>query len=106
MAKVIEDTPRRLVIRSGSTTLTLDKDAGKAIMQRKLIFWSLKPAELPLADVKETAIDAAIDRASGIEVCNTVLVSSAGAGWALPAADRKDAEATAAAIRSFLGLKG
>ena len=43
-------------------------------------------------------------RASGVEVCNTMLVMRTGAAWALPAADKKDAEATATAMRGVLGL--
>ena len=104
MAKVIDSAPHRLVLQSGSTTLTLDKDANKATMQRKLWFWALKPIEAPLTDVTEIAVDAGVDRASGIEVCNTMLVTRAGAAWALPAADKKDAEATAVTMRNFLGL--
>jgi hypothetical protein len=34
-----------------------------------------------------------------------VLVTRAGAAWALPATDRKEAETTAAAMREFLGLQ-
>ena len=105
MAKIIENVPQRMVLQSGSTTLTLDKDAGKATMQRKLLFWSLKPIEAPLSEVAEIAVDAGVDRASGIEVCNTMLVTRAGAAWALPAADKKDAETTASALRDFLGLR-
>jgi hypothetical protein len=102
---VIEATSQRLVLRSGSTTLTLDKQAGKATMQRKFLLWGLKPAELPLSEVADVTVDAAVDRASGVDVCNTMLVSRAGAAWALPAADKKDADKTAAAMREFLGLK-
>lgn len=69
------------------------------------MFWSLKPLEMALADVSEIALDAGLDRASGIEICNTMLVSRAGAAWALSAADKKDAQATGAAIRDFFGLK-
>jgi hypothetical protein len=105
MAKIVESVPQRMVLQSGSTKLTLDKDAGKATMQRKLLFWSLKPIETPLAEVAEIAIDAGLDRASGVEICNTMLVTRAGAAWALPADDRKDAETTAAAMREFLGLR-
>jgi hypothetical protein len=105
MAKTIESTPQRMVLQSGSTTLTLDKDANKAVMQRKLLFWSLKPIEQPLTDVAEIAVDAGVDRASGVDVCNTMLISRAGAAWALPAADKKDAETTAVAVRNFLGLR-
>ncbi len=104
MAKIVESTPQRMVLQSGSTTLTLDKTAGKATMQRKLLFWNLKPMETPLAEVANFEVDAGVDRASGIEVCNTMLVTRAGAAWALPAADKKDAEATAVAMRGFLGL--
>jgi hypothetical protein len=102
---ITENTPQLLVLKSGSTTLTLDKGAGKATMQRKLLFWALKPLEMPLSEVAEIAIDAGVDRASGIEVCNTMLVSRAGVGWAMPAADKKDAEKTSAALREFLGLE-
>jgi hypothetical protein len=104
MAKIIESTPQRVVAQSGSTTLTLDKTAGKATLQRKLLFWKLKPLELPLAEVAEFSVDVGVDRASGVEICNTMLVTRSGAAWALPADDRKDAEATAAAMRAFLGL--
>jgi hypothetical protein len=105
MAKIVERTPERMVLQSGSTTLIFDKDAGKATMQRKLWFWSLKPMEAPLGEVASVEVDAGVDRASGIDVCNTMLVTRAGAAWALPAADKKVAEATAVAIRDFLGLK-
>jgi hypothetical protein len=106
MAKIIESTPQRMTLQSGSTMLVLDKGAGKATMQRKLWFWSLKPMEAPLGEVASIEIDAGVDRASGIDVCNTMLVTTAGSAWALPAADKKDAEATAVAIRDFLGIKG
>jgi hypothetical protein len=106
MAKITESTPQRMVLQSGSTTLSLDKATSKAILRRKMLFWSLKPAEASLADVTEVTIDTGVDRASGIEVCNTMLVIRGGTGWALSAADRKDAEVTAVAIRGFLGLAG
>lgn len=89
---VTENTPRQLVLKSGSTTLTLDKDAGKATLQRKLLIWRLKPIEAPLSDVSEVTVDTAVDRASGVEVCHTMLVRRTGEAWALPAADKKDAE--------------
>jgi hypothetical protein len=104
MAKITEQTTQRLVLQQGSTTLILDKDANTATMNRKFWFWSLKPQQLPLSEISGTEVDAGVDRASGIEVCNTMLVTRGGAAWALPAADKKDAEATAAAINSFLGF--
>jgi hypothetical protein len=103
---IIEQTPQRLVLKSGSTTLTLDKDAAKATLQRKVLFVALKPVEQPLADITEVTLDAAVDRASGVEVCHTMLVNRAGEGWALAAADKADATRTIAAVRAFLGLAG
>jgi hypothetical protein len=105
MAKITERGPQRMILQSGSTTLILDKDAGRATMQRKLWFWSLRPMEVQLAEVASIEVDAGVDRASGVDVCNTMIITRAGAAWALPASDRKDAEATATAIGDFLGLK-
>jgi hypothetical protein len=101
---VTENAPRQLVLKSGSTTLTLDKDAGKATLQRKFVLWNLKPAETPLSEVDRVTIDAAVDRASGVEVFHTMLVMRTGKGWSLPAANAQDAQTKAAAIRAFLGL--
>jgi ubiquinone/menaquinone biosynthesis C-methylase UbiE len=99
---IAESTSRRLVLKSGSTTLTLDKGAGKASMQRKLLMWQLKPAEAALSDISDVSIDAAVDRASGVEVYHIMLVHCTGEGWAFPAPDKKGAELDAAAIRDFL----
>ena len=49
----------------------LDKDAGKVSLQRKVLFWRLKPVEAPLSDVSDIKVDTAVDRASGVEVCHT-----------------------------------
>lgn len=99
---ISESTPSRLVLKAGPTTLTLDKNAGKASMQRKLLIWKLKPVEAALSDIADVTIDTAVDRASGVEICHTMLVHRTGEGWALPAADKKGAELDAAAIREFL----
>ena len=101
---VTERTPQRLVLKSGSTTLTLSKEAGKATMQRKLLFWNLKPSEAPLSDIVDVTVDTAVDRASGVDVCSTMLVMRTGVGWAFPCSDKKDAQANADAIREFIGL--
>ena len=53
----IERAPQRLVLRSASTTLTLDKDQGRALMERKLLFWARKPIEHPLSDVTQVNND-------------------------------------------------
>lgn len=100
----IECTPQRLVLQSGATKLTLDKEAGKVSMQRKVLFWNRAPMEKTLDDIADATVDTAVDRSSGVEVCNTMLISRAGEGWALPANDKKDAEATARQIKEFLGL--
>jgi hypothetical protein len=101
---ISERTPQKLVMRSGSTTLTLSKEAGTATLQRKLLFWTLKPSQAPLSDITEVNVEAAVDRASGVEVCSTMLIMRTGAGWAFPCSDKKDAQGIADAIRDFLGL--
>ena len=101
---ILESSPTRLTIRSGSTTLTLDKASGKITRQRRLLFWQQKPPEKPLSDVASVSIDSGVDRASGVDVCHTMVVFKAGDAWALPAADKNEAQANAAAIRELLGL--
>ena len=99
---IVELTPQRLVARSGSTTLTLSKEGGRAVMQRKFLFWKLRPAETPLSDIVDVTVHAGVDRASGVELCKTILVLRTGAAWPVPCSDKKDAQATADAIRDFL----
>jgi hypothetical protein len=101
---VTESTPRRLMLTSGSTSLTLDKDASKATLQRKLLFWKLKSIETPLSEIVEVTIDKMVDRASSVDY-STTLVTRGGAGWSLAANSKADAEKNASALREFLGLK-
>mgnify|MGYP001167472579 CR=1 FL=1 len=101
----IERTPQKMVLKSGSTTLILDKEAGKATRERKVLLWKRKPMESSLSDIAEVKVDAATDAMSGAEVCSTRLVMRDGVGWALPAADKNDATATTAAVCDFLGLR-
>ena len=101
---IVELTPQRLVARTGSTTLTLSKEGGRAVMQRKFLFWKLRPAEKPLSDIVDVTVHAGVDRASGVEVCKTILVLRTGAAWSLPCSDKNDAQATADAIRDFLAI--
>jgi hypothetical protein len=65
---IIERTPQRLVLNSGSTTLTLSKEADRTTLQRKILFWNLKPAEAPLSDVTDVTIEAATLRNSKVEI--------------------------------------
>jgi hypothetical protein len=102
---VTENMPRRLVLTSGSTSLTLDKDASKATLQRKLLFWKLKPVEAPLSDIVDVTADKMVDRASSIETYSTMLVTRTGAGWSLAATSKADAEKSTLTVRNFLGLK-
>jgi hypothetical protein len=101
---VIETTPQRLELRSGSTTLTLDKEIGRACMKRKFLFWERAPIEKELQEIADVTVDTAVDCSSGVEVCHTMLISRAGEGWALPASDKKDAEAAARQVKVSLGL--
>src|SRR5690242_16870902 len=104
MAKTLESTDQRLTLQFSSNTLVLDKAAGTATLQRKVLFWPAKPIERPLADVTGVTIDKAVDRASGVEVYHAMLVMRTGDAWALAENDKAGVEATAAAIRQFLGV--
>ncbi|HET7680068.1 MAG TPA: hypothetical protein VFK79_08050 [Xanthobacteraceae bacterium] len=101
---VTESTPNRLVLRSGSTTLTLDKDVGQAALQRKIVFWGLKPLQASLSQITDVTADMAVDRASGVDIWHTMLVFDSGEAWAFPTADKQEAHDNIAAIRKFLNL--
>jgi len=101
---ILENTPQRLVLRSGSNTLTLDKGAGTASLGRKMLFWNLKPVVHPLSDIVEVKRDSVKDPVSGALVHHTMLLSRDGSAWAFAEAEQKDAEAVIAAVRGFLGL--
>jgi hypothetical protein len=57
-----------------------------------------------LSEIAGVSVDSAVDRASGVEVCSTMVIFRGGQGWALVGADKNDAQANAAAIRKFLGM--
>ena len=46
---ITESSARRLILQAGWTCLVLDKVAGKARLERKFLFWRLKPAEARLS---------------------------------------------------------
>ena len=102
---MLENTQTRLSMKSGSTTLTLDKTSSKLTLQRKLLFWQRKPIEKPLSEVVSVSVETNVDRASGVEVCHTMVIFQAGDAWALPAADKNEAQGNASAIRDFLQLR-
>ena len=101
---IAENTPHRLVLKSGSTTLTFDRESAQATLQRKLVFWKLRPAQTPFSEITDVTGDMAVDRASGVEVWQTMLVMRTGEAWAFPATDKQDAETNANAVREFLKL--
>jgi hypothetical protein len=101
---ITERAPNRLVLKSGSTTLALDKDGGRAVLQRKIVFWRPKPAERSLSEITKVSADVAVDRASGVEIWQTMLVFRSGEGWAFPAGNKQEAEGDVTAIREFLNL--
>lgn len=100
----IEHTKDRLELQSGSTKIVLDKQAGEAVLQRKLLFWARKPQTCPLNSVSRVRLDASVDPASRAEVCKVILQLREGGGWALPADDRMDATAAVSAVRDFRGI--
>ena len=104
MARTIESTPQQLVMQFGSTKLTLDKTSATTILQRKMLFWALKPVTKPLSDISQVKVDTAVDRASGVEVCSVALIMASGAAWTLAENDQASAQATASTIQNFLGL--
>ena len=99
---ILENTQTRLSIKAGSTTLTIDKTSDKISLQRKLLFWQRKPVEKPLSEVASVSVVVAVDRASGVEICHTMVIFKAGNAWALPAADKNEAQGNANAIRDLL----
>jgi hypothetical protein len=102
---VLENTANRLVLKSGSATLTLDKTTKKVVFQRAGLLWKPKPLEASLGDIADVTLDVGMDRASGVEICNSVLVTKEGAGWAFGADDKAEAQSNIALIKKFLGLQ-
>jgi len=101
---MLENTQTRLSIKAGSTTLRLDKTSGNATLQRKMMLWQKKPIEKPLSKVASVSVEANVDRASGVEICHTMVIFQTGDAWALSASDKNEAQDNANAIRNFLHL--
>ena len=103
MADII-DTPRKLVLTKGSTTLTLDKDTGKATLQQKLLLWNKKPVEFELSDIEDISVKSVTDGLSGAAIHHSVLRRRSGEVTVLTTEEAKDAAATVAKLRGFVGL--
>jgi hypothetical protein len=101
----IESTSHKLVLKQGSTTLTLDKDTGVALLQHKILLWSKKPLAFPLADIDDIAVKSEKDGLSGASIYHSVLHRRSGETAVLTTEEAKDAEATVRALRDFVGLR-
>jgi hypothetical protein len=100
----IEETPRKLILKAGSTTLTLDKDSGKATLQRKMLLWKKKPVEFALSDIDDIAVKADVDGLSGAAIHHSVLRRRTGEINVLTTEEAKDAAETVKKLRGFIGL--
>ena len=103
MAK-IENTARKLVLKEGSTMLTLDKDSGKGTLQHKVLLWNKKPVEFALSDIDDIAVKSDKDGLSGAMIHHSVLHRRTGEIAVLTTEEEKDAAATVKKLRSFVGL--
>jgi hypothetical protein len=100
----MEITPRKLALKEGSTTLTLDKDSGKAVLQQKLLLWNKKPVEFALSDIDDIAVKSRVDAASGVTLHYSVLHRRTGETAILTTEKANEAEATVRKLRDFVGL--
>ncbi len=103
MAK-IETMARKLVLKEGSQTLTLDKDSGKATLQNKVLLWSKKPVEFALSEIDDIAVKSDKDGLSGATIYHAVLHRHTGETTILTTEEAKDAAATVKTLRGFAGL--
>jgi hypothetical protein len=102
----IEETPRKLTLKAGSTTLTLDKEFGKATLQQKMLLWNKKPVEFALADIDDIAVKSDVDGLSGASIHHSVLHRRTGEITVLTTEEAKDAAETVKKLRGFVGLQG
>jgi hypothetical protein len=102
----IEETPRKLTLKAGSTTLTLDKEFGKATLQQKMLLWKKKPVEFELADIDDIAVKSDVDGMSGAAIHHSVLHRRTGEVTVLTTEEAEDAAETVKKLRGFVGLQG
>jgi hypothetical protein len=101
---MIESTPSRLVLKEGSTTVTLDKTSGHATLQQKILLWNKKPVEFDLSDIDDIAVKSEMDGLSGAPIYHSVMHRRTGEVLVLTTEEAKDAEATVQRLREFVGL--
>ena len=99
----IEISQHKLVLKQGSTTLTLDKDAGKATLQQRLLLWNKKPIEFALSDIDDIAVRSETDGLSGAKIHHSVLLRRSGEIAVLTTEEAKDAAETVKTLREFVG---
>jgi len=104
MMASIETGTDKVVVTEGATTLTLDKAAGKAVLERKMLFWNRKPVEFPLADIDDIAVTSKTDPASGATLHHCVVHRRSGEATVLTTGEASDAAATVETLRRFVGL--
>jgi hypothetical protein len=100
----IENSARKLVLKERSTTLTLDKESGKATLQHKMLLWNKKPVEFALSDIDDIAVKSDTDGLSGAAIHHSVLHRRTGEITVLTTEEAKDAKATVKKLRDFVGL--
>ncbi len=100
----IETGSDRVILHDGGTTLTLDKTAGEAVLQRKLLLWNRKPVVFPLAEIDDIAVKAERDAMSGATLWHSVMRRRSGETTVLTTEPPVEAEATVKTLRSFIGL--
>jgi len=100
----IEETPSKLILKAGSTTLTLDKNIGKATLQQKMLLWNKKPVEFAFSDIDDIAVKSDVDGLSGAAIHHSVLHRRTGEITVLTTEEAKDAAETVKKLRGFIGL--
>lgn len=103
MANIV-DTPRKLVLKEGSKTLTFDKDSGKVTVQEKILLWNKKPVEFALSDIDDIAVKSDKDGLSGATIHHSVMHRRTGEVAILTTEEAKDAAETVKKLRGFIGL--
>ena len=102
---IVDRSEHQLVLQAGgglsALTLTLDKRAGQARIERRTLMLKRKPRVLPLAEIMVFDVVSFTDRASGAVVRQLVLRLQSGENIPLPVAEREINE-TAAVLREFL----
>jgi len=100
----IQETPRKLILKAGSTTLTLDKDSDKATLQQKVLLWNKKPVEFAIADIDDIAVKSNVDGLSGAAIHHSVLHERTGEIIVLTTEEAEDAAETVKKLRGFIGM--